>query len=88
MARPVPVDRTDGSVVDAAVRWNGTNPAARTTANWVLVSAGLAAAYLVLSNPKGRRVARRLVRMWLGASVPMYLLAETGRAWVQAGRRA
>ena len=65
-----------------------TSTTARSIANVVLVAAGAAAAYAVLSNPRGRRVARRLVRAWLGASVPMYLLAETGRAWVEAGRRS
>jgi hypothetical protein len=65
-----------------------TSTTARSFANVVLVAAGAAAAYVVLSNPKGRRIARRLVRMWLGASVPVYLLSEAGRAWVEAGRRA
>ena len=63
-----------------------TSTTARSIANVVLVSAGAAAAYAVLSNPKGRRIAGRLLRTWLGASVPMYLLAEAGRAWVEAGR--
>ena len=63
-----------------------TSTTARSIANVVLVSAGAAAAYAVLSNPKGRRVARRLLHTWLGASVPMYLLAEAGRAWVETGR--
>ena len=65
-----------------------TSTTARSLANVVLVSAGVAAACVVLANPKGRRIARRLLRVWLGASVPMYLLAETSRAWVEAGRRA
>jgi hypothetical protein len=57
-------------------------------ANVVLVSAGIAAAWVVISNPRARRIASRLVRAWLGASVPAYLLAEASRAWVQSGRRA
>jgi hypothetical protein len=65
-----------------------TSTTARTVANVVLVSAGVAAACVVLSSPRGRRIARRVVRNWLGASVPMYLLAEAGRAWVETGRRA
>ena len=65
-----------------------TSTTARSIANVVLVAAGAAAAYAVLSNPRGRRIARRLLRTWLGASVPVYLLAEAGRAWVEAGRRA
>ena len=65
-----------------------TSTTARTLANVVLVSAGAAAAWVVLSNPRGRRIAARLVRAWLGASVPVYLLTETGRAWMQSARRA
>ena len=65
-----------------------TSTTARSIANVVLVTAGAAVAYAVLSNPKGRRIAGRLLRAWLGASVPMYLLAEAGRAWVETGRRA
>lgn len=65
-----------------------TSTTSRTIANVVLVSAGAAVAYAVLSNPQGRRIARRLLRTWLGASVPMYLLAEAGRAWVETGRHA
>jgi hypothetical protein len=65
-----------------------TSTTARTVADVVLVAAGVAVAGVVLANPRARRVAGRLLRLWLGASVPMYLLAETGRAWMQAGRRA
>lgn len=82
MTSPVPT-----SVADKP-SWNGTSTWPRTVANVVLLSAGATAAYFVLSDPRGRRVARRLLRAWLGASVPLYLLAETGRAWVQSGRRA
>jgi hypothetical protein len=88
MTSPVPTSRTDRYTFDEARSRNGTSTTARTVANVVLLTAGAAAAYAVLSNPKGRRIARRLMRMWLGASVPMYLLAEAGRAWVEAGRRA
>jgi hypothetical protein len=89
MTSPVPTSDPPRHTFDTAGRRNGTSTAtARTIANVVLVTAGAAAAYAVLSNPKGRRLARRLLRMWLGASVPMYLLAEAGRAWVEAGRRA
>jgi hypothetical protein len=88
MTSPVPTSQTDRYTFDEARSRNGTSTTARSFANVVLVAAGAAAAYVVLSNPRGRRIARRLVRMWLGASVPVYLLAEAGRAWVEAGRRA
>lgn len=88
MTSPVPASDRHRHAFEEARSRNGTTDTARTIANVVLVTAGAAAAYAVLSNPKGRRLARRLLRMWLGASVPMYLLAEAGRAWVEAGRRA
>jgi hypothetical protein len=84
---PVPHDRNRPALEAVAGR-NGADARARRIANVVLVSAGVVAACMVLANPKGRRIARRVVRAWLGASVPMYLLAEVGRAWVETGRRA
>ena len=88
MTSPVPTAPADRHVVDASRSWNGADTQARTIANVVLISAGVAAACVVLANPTARRVAQRVVRNWLGASVPMYLLAQAGRAWVEAGRRA
>ncbi len=86
MESPVPTAHAARHVVDDSTSWNG-GTRGRTIANVMLVSAGLAAAYVVLSNPRGRRIVSRVVRTWLGASVPMYLLAEAGRAWVETGRR-
>ena len=34
--------------------------------------------------PPLRRLALRGVRLWLGASVPGYLLAEVQRAWIES----
>ena len=65
-----------------------THDQARTAANVVLVAAGVAAAYVVLSNPRLRRLAFRGARVWLGASIPVYLLEATSRAWVESGRAA
>ena len=62
-----------------------TSTTSRTLARVVLASAGVAAAYVVLSQPKLRRIAGRLLRVWIGTSIPMYLLAETGRAWAESG---
>ncbi len=58
-----------------------TGAAARTTANLVLVAAGVAAAYVVYTTPPLRRLATRATRMWLGASIPAYLMQEALRAW-------
>ena len=54
----------------------------------VLVGAGLAAAYVILTTPPLRRLARRGLRLWLGASVPAYLFQTVREAWVESGRRA
>jgi hypothetical protein len=62
-----------------------TRGAAHTTANVVLAAAGFAAAYVVLTTPPLRRLALRAARVWLGASVPVYLIGETRRAWIESG---
>ena len=63
-----------------------TASTARTVANVVLATAGVAAAYVVITTPPLRRLAARAVRLWLGASVPIYLLAQSRHAWVESGR--
>ena len=65
-----------------------TASTARTVANVVLVSAGVAAAYVVITTPPLRRLAVRAVRLWLGASVPIYLVSQARHAWVESGRSA
>jgi hypothetical protein len=65
-----------------------TSTTARTVANVVLVSAGVAAAYVVMTTPPLRRLALRATRLWLGASVPLYLLEQTRRAWVESAQSA
>ena len=65
-----------------------TDRTARTVANAVLASAGVAAAYVVLTTPPLRRFAVRATRVWLGASVPVYLLKEVRRAWMESARYA
>ena len=65
-----------------------TRDRARVVANVLIATAGVAAAYVVLRTPPLRRLAVRATRVWLGASVPLYLLNETRRAWVQSGRAA
>jgi hypothetical protein len=57
-------------------------------ANVLIATAGVAAAYAVLRTPPLRRMAFQALRVWLGAGVPIYLLKETRRAWVQSGRAA
>jgi len=62
-----------------------TTESARTASNLILASAGLVAAYVVLTTPPLRRLARTGLRLWLGASVPAYLLSQIGQAWAEAG---
>jgi len=61
---------------------------ARGAANLLLVSAGLAAAYVVFTRPPLRRLAARGFRMWLGATVPVYLITQIRRAWVESAPAA
>jgi hypothetical protein len=61
-----------------------TQSAARSIANAVLLTAGAAAAYVVITTPSLRRLAIGATRLWLGTSIPAYLLHETGRAWAQS----
>ena len=65
-----------------------TEANARTVANVILVSAGVAAAYLVVTTPPLRRVALRITRLWLGATVPLYLVNQARQAWVESSRSA
>jgi hypothetical protein len=65
-----------------------TRQNARTVANLVIASAGLAAAYVVVTTPPLRRLAVRAARIWLGTTVPLYLVETTRRAWVESGRAA
>jgi hypothetical protein len=65
-----------------------TDETARRAANVLLVAAGLAAAYVVVTTPPLRRLAARGLRLWLGASVPAYVLHEVRRAWVESARAA
>jgi hypothetical protein len=61
-----------------------TDATARTVANVVVASLGLAAAYVVITTPPLRRAALGAARFWLGASVPLYVLTEVQRAWKES----
>jgi len=63
-----------------------TTESARTVSNAILVTAGVAAAYVVLTTPPLRRAAMFGIRVWLGASLPAFLLSQVGRAWAESGR--
>jgi hypothetical protein len=65
-----------------------TSSGARTAANVMVITAGVVAAYVVLTTPPLRRLAWTGVRWWLGASVPAYLLTQVRQAWVESGRTA
>jgi hypothetical protein len=61
-----------------------TESNARTAANVVLAAAGFAAAYVVITTPPLRRLAARGLRVWLGASVPVYLATQVRHAWIES----
>jgi hypothetical protein len=42
---------------------------------------------VIVTTPSLRRLAIGLTRLYLGASIPAYLLRETGRAWVESASR-
>jgi len=63
-----------------------TQTVARSIANAVLLTAGAAAAYVIITTPSLRRLAIGATRLWLGTSVPAFLLYQTGRAWTESGR--
>jgi len=60
---------------------------ARAVANVVIGAAGVAAAYVVWRTPPLRRLALRAARVWLGASVPIFLLTQVREAWIASGNR-
>jgi hypothetical protein len=62
-----------------------TTESARAASTAILVSAGVVAAYVVLTTPPLRRLAFVGLRLWLGASVPVYLFSQVERAWAEAG---
>lgn len=59
----------------------------RTTANLLLASAGVAAAYVILTTPPLRRLTFRLARFWLGVAMPTYLAGQLRQAWLDSGER-
>ena len=63
-----------------------TSANARTVANLVLISAGVAAAYVVITTPPLRRLALRGLHLWLGASIPVYMTGQVREAWMQSAR--
>jgi hypothetical protein len=65
-----------------------TQENARTVANLMIASAGLAAAYVVLTTPPLRRLAMQAARVWLGTAVPAFLAQTTRRAWIESGHAA
>ena len=65
-----------------------THENARAAANVVLASAGIAAAYVILTKPPLRRLAFRALNIWLGASLPVFLINQARQAWVESGRSA
>ena len=64
-----------------------TDANARSTANALLMAAGVAAGYVILTRPPLRRLAFRALEIWLGASLPVFLMNQARQAWVESGSR-
>jgi hypothetical protein len=65
-----------------------TEGAARTVANVVLATAGVAAGVVVLTTPPLRRLTLATLRWWIGAGLPVYLLSEIRSAWAESAGSA
>ena len=64
-----------------------TEMQARRITNAILASAGVAAAVVVFTRPRLRRLALEAGRRWLGGhDVAGYLIGEAQRAWTESGR--
>jgi len=60
---------------------------ARRIATAILASAGVAAAVVVIAQPRLRRLAFATIRDWLGGrNAAQYLVDEARRAWNESGR--
>lgn len=77
MALPGPTSHTN----------RGTPPmtaeTARTAANLTVAGAAIAAACLIVTTPRLRRLASTAIRVWLGASLPVYVIREVRGAWAE-----
>jgi hypothetical protein len=65
-----------------------TSATARTAANVVLASAGIAAAYVIITTPPLRLLASCAARRWLGTNLSAYLVNEVRRAWMESAQAA
>ena len=63
-----------------------TSANARTAANVVLISAGVAAVYVIITTPPLRRLALRGLQLWLGASIPVFMATQVRQAWDESAR--
>jgi hypothetical protein len=63
-----------------------THKQAETTANIVMIAAAGAAAYLVLRNPKLRRLAYQLARQYAAGPLAIWGAELVREAWQDSGR--
>jgi hypothetical protein len=61
---------------------------ARTLANLTLVTAGVVAAWFVVTTPQLRALVWKAARTALVSTIPGYLAAEAARAWMESQRAA
>ena len=65
-----------------------TDSTARTVANVVVVSAGVAAAYLIVTKPPLSPARVQCPQDLAWRQLPVYLANEVRDAWIEAGRPA
>ena len=63
-----------------------TEATARTVANALLGAFAVGAAWLILRNPRTRRIALQAARTGLTTVLPAYLAREVQQAWVASRR--
>ena len=65
-----------------------TDSNSRTTANVLIASAGVAAAYVVLTRPPLRRLVFRVARLWLSPCATAYLAEQVRQTCRESVRPA
>jgi hypothetical protein len=63
-----------------------TEQQARTTANIVLIGAAAGTAFVVMRDPKLRRLVFQLARTWVRGPLALWAIAEVRRAWLESAR--
>jgi hypothetical protein len=63
-----------------------TEQQARTTANVLMIGAAAGTAYVLMRDPKLRRLVWQLARTYVRGPLAVWVLAEVRRAWHESAR--